>query len=389
MLTIILLGITSLLNDFSSEMIFPILPFFIISLGGTGIAIGLIFGVGDAVAALLKVFSGEIADRTRKYKLMTFGGYAFSAVAKFGYVLFSRLSGLAFVYPIERLGKGFRDAPRDAIVSESLPPEKRGRGFGIQRTMDSAGALLGSLALLIFFLHDGFSFQQIFLVAALIGLTGLIPTIFVRVPAHLHIREKKTVSLSKLTPELRRFIFIATLFSCAAFSYAFLILQTQASFSSLTEHRAIELSLIIYILFTACDALLSAPAGILSDRIGRRKVVLMGYISFMLVSLGFIVLTLVHVRTTTTFILALFLFVTYGAYRALIDASQRALVSDLSTPDIRGTALGTFQTFTGLAAIPAGLAAGWLWNIGPVYTFVYGATLSGVACFLLVRYQSQ
>jgi len=382
MFNIALLGLTSLLTDFSSEMILPILPFFIKSLGGGGIAIGLIFGVGDAVAAVLKVFSGYIADRTKRYKFLTFVGYTFSTIAKFGYVVFSRLTAIAAVYPIERIGKGFRDAPRDALVSESLTPENRGRGFGIQRMMDSAGAVLGSVTILIFFLHYGLTFQRIFFVSALIGIAGLMPILFVRVPSGLH-AFKKSVSLAKLTPELRRFIFIATLFSLAAFSYAFLVLQTQASFIGLDQHRSLELALIIYVVFNCLDALLSAPAGALSDRIGRKRVVLLGYAAFTLVSTGFLGLSVLHLAPILNFIVAMILFGVYGAYKALIDASQRALVSDLSVPEIRGTALGTFQTLTGLAAIPAGFFAGFLWNISPTYTFLYGAILSLAACVLL------
>lgn len=384
MFNIILLGITSLLNDFSSEMVFPLLPFFIQSLGGGGVAIGLVFGIGDAIASVLKVFSGRIADRTRRYKLLTFFGYAFSVCAKFGYAAFSSLSAIAAVYPVERIGKGFRDAPRDAIVSESLSAADRGRGFGIQRAMDSTGAILGAVAVLVLFVHYALPFRTIFLISALIGITGLIPLLFVRVPRVLQPPETKRFSLRALTPELRRFIGIATLFSLGTFSYAFLILQTQMSFVGLQQYRSFELALIIYIAFNACDALLSVPAGALSDRIGRRRVVLMGYTSFAVVSIGFLVLSQVHFMTSVNFMVALLLFMLYGAYKALIDASQRALVSDLSSPEIRGTALGTFQMLTGLAAVPAGLISGLLWDLAPQYTFAYGAGLSLVACVLLL-----
>jgi MFS family permease len=380
MFNIILLGITSLLNDFSSEMIFPILPFFIKSLGGGGIAIGLVFGIGDAVAAVIKVFSGALADRTGRYKVLTFAGYAFSTIAKFGYAIFANLGAVAAIYPIERIGKGLRDAPRDAIVSESLPPDRRGGGFGIQRAMDSVGAILGSLTVLIFFLHYGLAFHRIFLLSALVGISGLVPLLFVKVPAGLHATVGRRVSLAALTPQLRRFIAVATLFALGAFSYAFLILQTQASFIGLDAHGSLELALIIYIFFNLFDAALSAPAGALSDRIGRKRVVLLGYGSFAIVSFGFLGLSLLHPATSVTFMIALVLFIMYGAYKALIDASQRALVSDLSAPEIRGTALGTFQTLTGLAAIPAGLIAGVLWNVGPVYLFIYGTAVSLAAC---------
>ncbi|KKU95115.1 MAG: Major facilitator superfamily, partial [Parcubacteria group bacterium GW2011_GWA1_48_11b] len=167
MLNIFLLGLTSLLADFSSEMIVPILPFFIESLGGGGVAVGLIFGLGDAVAAVLRVVSGYWADKTKKYKLFIFGGYLFSAAAKFLYPLASNWRQVGAVRPVERMGKGFRDAPRDAIVSESLSGGKRGFGFGVQRAMDSVGAIIGSVFVLVLFVYFSFSFRTLFWISAL------------------------------------------------------------------------------------------------------------------------------------------------------------------------------------------------------------------------------
>src|SRR3989344_7862626 len=166
MLNVILLGLTSLLADFSSEMVFPILPFFIQTLGGAGVAIGLAFGVGDAVSAVFKVISGRWADKTKKYRTFVIAGYGFSAIAKFLYPLASSWQQILAVRPVERIGKGFRDAPRDAILSESMPHERRGRGFGIQRAMDSAGAILGSVAVLFFVFYLDLALSKIFLISA-------------------------------------------------------------------------------------------------------------------------------------------------------------------------------------------------------------------------------
>ncbi len=384
MLTIILLGLTSLLTDFSSEMVAPILPLFIQALGGTGIAVGLILGVGDAVAAILKVFSGRIADRTRRYHVLVFLGYAFSVLAKFGYLVSTRLAAVAFIRPVERMGKGLRDAPRDAIVSESLGKDDRGRGFGIQRAMDSIGAVLGSAAVLLFFVRYGIAFSTLFLVSALIGIAGLVPIFFIRMPARLSAGETKKISFGALSPALKRFIAVATLFALAAFSYGFLVLRTQMSFAGLGSYRALELALVIYIFFNLCDAVVSEPAGMLSDRIGRKKVILLGYAAFMLVSGGFLLMSWFSPGPRGTFVVLMILFMLYGAYKALIDASQRAFVSDLSSPELRATALGTFETCTGLAAIPSGLIAGLLWNITPAATFLFGLVMSSLAAFLLL-----
>ncbi|MEK7124803.1 MAG: MFS transporter [Patescibacteria group bacterium] len=383
MLNVFLLGLTSLLADFSSEMVVPILPFFIQAVGGAGVAIGLTFGIGDAVASLIKVFSGHWADKTKQYKLFVVLGYLFSAVAKFIYPLANSWSQIAIIRPVERIGKGFRDAPRDAIVSESLNDHNRGRGFGIQRAMDSIGAIIGSVAVLVLFVVYQIPFRTIFLISAHLAIFAVVPILFVKVPRELKIANRRSISFSRLSSKVRTFIVIATVFALANFSVAFFILKTQSAFTGLDERQALGLALLLYIFFGVFDAVFSEPAGALSDRIGRRRVIIMGYVVFSIVCLGFLWLSVGMHSNATEFAILLGLFALYGIFKALIDASQRAFVSDLSDADIRGTALGTFETATGLAAIPAGLVAGVLWNITPAYTFLFGFGLSLIAVLLL------
>ncbi|MBI2669974.1 MAG: MFS transporter [Candidatus Yanofskybacteria bacterium] len=381
MLNVILLGLTSLLADFSSEMVFPILPFFIQSLGGAGVAIGLAFGIGDAVAAVFKVISGRWADKTKKYRTFVFAGYAFSAVAKFLYPLSSSWRQILAVRPIERIGKGFRDAPRDAILSESLSHERRGRGFGIQRAMDSAGAILGSLAVLIFVFYFDLALSKIFLISAVIALFAVVPIIFVKVPEQLKIA-KKAIGFEGLSSQLKKFILVASVFALANFSYAFMILKTQTLFGDLNFKKALSSTLLLYIFFSIFDTGFSTLAGSWSDKFGRRKVIISSYILLAVVFFGFGAISLWQPDRTWTFIFLFILFALYGLFRATVNISQKSFVCDLSGVEIRGTALGTFETFTGLAAIPAGLIAGLLWNVNQTLPFIYGLVLSLFAALL-------
>ena len=169
---------------------------------------------------------------------------------------------------------------------------------------------------------------------------------------------------------------------------AFFILSAQSSFTGLGQTEALALTLLLYIFFNIFDASFSEPAGALSDRVGRRKVIFSGYLLFSVVSIGFLFSHTLQVSNTARFLILLGLFALYGIFKALIDASQRAYISDLSPTDIRGTALGTFETLTGLAAIPSGLIAGIFWNINILYTFAFGAGMSLVASVLLLRLRS-
>lgn len=381
MLNVFLFGVVSLLADFSSEMVFPILPFFIQSLGGAGIAIGLIFGIGDAVAAIFKIVSGHLADKTKKYKLFIFVGYFFSALAKFFYPISQVWQHVAFIRSFERIGKGIRNAPRDAVLSESLSYEQRGRAFGMQRAMDSTGAILGSVAVLIFILYFNFSFKTIFFISASIALLAVLPIFFVKTPDNLKLNNKR-IGFLGLSSKVKKFIFVATLFSLSHFSYAFFILRAQMSFENLSYEETLSLAILLYIFFSIFDASFSTFAGSLSDRIGRRKVILISYLMFVGVFAGFLGLSFSSVGNVASFFILLTILALYGLFRAFSDASQKSLISDLSDTQVRGTALGTFETFTGLAAIPAGLIAGALWNIDPIYAFLYGFVLSVISVIL-------
>ncbi len=377
MYNIILLGLTSLFSDFSSEIILPLLPIFIQTLGGAGLAIGLVSGVGDAVAAILKVISGYYSDRVRRPKRFVLWGYGFSSFAKFFYPLAGTWIDVLWVRSIERIGKGFRDSPRDAIVSESLGTYKRGEGFGIQRAMDSLGAIFGSLTVLFLIWKFNLTLSTIFLIAAIIGVFSIVPIFFVREPKSLRapIDKKRKFQWTGFSSELKRFIAISTIFSLGNFSFMFLILKANSFFGSLNAKNALIMTLALYVFFNIFDAAFSKHAGKWSDKVGRRKVIVVSYIFLAVTFAGFLL--------ANSLIFFLVLFPLYGLFKAFIDASQRSFVSDLSPVEKRASALGAFEAFTGLALIPGGLIAGWLWNLNPQFTFIYGLIITVSALVLL------
>lgn len=369
---ILLLGLVSFLTDVSSEMIMPILPLFIKQLGGAGIAVGLITGIAGSVASLLKVFSGYFSDIYGKRKQMVFAGYLVSALAKLFFPLSTAWHHILLLRPLERVGKGIRVAPRDAMVSFYTKKKTRGKGFGIMRAMDTAGAVLGSVLALFFFWYIGLGFKTIFFIAALVAFLALIPIFFVKEPV---VKPKKfalKVGFSKLSNPLRWLILAATAFALGNFSYMFFILKTQEAFAA---KLAFVIPILLYVLFNVFYAAFAIPVGIVSDRIGRKKVLLAGYALFAVTCLGF-----VYFHSLGYFIV---LFILYGLTYALVDATQRAYVSDLAPKAIRGTALGTFHTAIGVITLPAGLIAGYLWDVSTAYTFSFGAAMAVLAVVLL------
>jgi len=378
-LNLILLSIVSFLTDISSEMILPILPFYIVSLGGAGVAVGLIGGLSDSVASILKVISGFWSDRIGKRKPFVFWGYFSSALAKLFFPFARSWPVLLVLRPIERIGKGLRDAPRDALIASSTSADIRGKVFGFHRAADTLGAVFGAgLAFLLY----GFlklEFRPILLISALLAFLALLPLFFVS--------EKKNPpppstkyssfssfrdSLTELPEDFKHYLTIATIFAFANFTYMFFILRAKNFFIQVfTPRLSIIIPVLLYVWYNIFYSLFSLPAGVLSDRIGRKKMLISGYLVYALTCLGFIV--------SNSLGLFILFFALYGTSYALVEGNQRAYASDFVSEEKRGLALGAFHTVVSLAALPSGIVVGLLWNYDPSLPFLYGSILSLVA----------
>ena len=372
-INIILLGIVSFLNDASSEMITPILPLFIMSLGGTGVILGLIGGLRDSISSLLKVICGYWSDKTGKRKIFVFSGYITSAVFKL-LLSFSTIWQHVLLFSgLERVGKGIRTAPRDAIIADSMP-EKRGKGFGIHRALDTAGAIIGSILAFILIWYGALNFNIIILIAACIAFLSFIPLLFVK-----EIKRKKQditfkISIKTIPKPLKLFLIVSIVFSLSNFSYMFFISKTQTLFP---KEMTIAGPIMLYIVFNIFYAGLAIPFGLLSDKIGRKKVLLIGYLLFSVTMAGFALFSSIP--------MFIVLFALYGIVYAIVDGNQRAFVSDLSPENLRSTSLGIYHTLVGLVALPSSIIAGLIWDIiSPEMTFVFGMFFSLTASILLL-----
>lgn len=369
-INVILLGIISFLNDLSSEMIMPILPMFITALGGTGVIIGLIGGIRDSISSILKVFSGYLSDKTGKRKIFVLSGYLTSSIFKIFLALSRTWQHILIFAGLERVGKGIRTASIDAIIADSMPMHK-GRGFGIHRTFDTAGAILGSILVFLLFWFLNFSFSSIILIAASVAFISLIPLHFIKEEKRKPLKITLKIGFKSLPSKLKLFVFISSIFALANFSYMFFILKAQGIF---TGKLSIGIPILLYTLFNIFYAGFAIPFGELSDKIGRKKVLAMGYALFPLTMLGFVIFN------SLGYFIVLFIF--YGITNSIINSNQRAFVSDLSPRNLKATALGTFHTVVGLMALPASIIAGILWQINPIITFLYG-TLMGIVSLAL------
>jgi len=374
---ILLLGLVSLLNDISSEIIQPVLPLFLSSLGGGSLAVGLVGGFSEGLPSLIKLLSGCWSDRMGRRRPLVVGGYALSALGKILLAAAQSWPAVFVLKSLERCGKGLRSAPRDAMISESAPKNSRGRGFGLHRAMDSAGAVIGSL-LAYSLWQMGLSFSSIFLVAGALALLALLPFAKVK-ESYSAPKCDYSWRLSDIPPDLGRFLVLACLFALGNFSYMFFILRAQGIFSG---SQAAASAILLYALFNLIYALLALPAGIWSDRIGRKKILALGYGLFALTALGF---ALVSSQTGLVMLFAL-----YGLVYALVDGSERAFVSDLSPSGLRGSALGLYSGALGLTAIASSLLAGAIWELwGQQATFIFGAGAAGLAAVGLMVWRER
>ena len=362
-----LLGASSLFNDIGSNTISAILPFYIMALGGSGIAIGLVSGLRDGISSLFNVIGGWLSDKIGKRKPLVFLGYLISDIFKFLLLISNSWQQAVVFDSSSRIGK-FRDSPRDAIIAKSR--KKRGRKFGIQQTMDSAGAVIGTALVLFFFWKLNLSFKSIILIASSVAVISLITISFVRDYQSKKIKESLVKGGKSLAKNLKYFILVSSVFILGNFGfYMFLELRAKEITGS------IIIPLILFILFNVFYSAFPIFFGNLSDKIGRKKVLLIGYILFFLISLGLIFASNIFYLGS--------LFALYGLVYAITDSNQRAFVSDLSGK-ARGTAFGFYYFATGIMAVIGGLIAGFLWNVSYSSMFVFISAIAFISIILLL-----
>jgi MFS family permease len=375
---VLLLSVVSFLNDLSSEMIMPILPMFLASLGGTGEVIGLVGGFRDSISNILKVFCGYWSDKTGKRKIFVYSGYFISTIFKVLLAISKMWQSAVVFSALERVGKGLRTAARDAIIAESMTTE-RGKGFGIHRSLETVGAVLGAVVALALFWFLKLGFKQIILIAGIIGFASLAPLRLVSEGKAQRQNITLKLGLTGLPASLKSFIVISSVFALGNFSYMFFVMKAQGLFPG---RLSVAAPILLYVLFNIVYSALAVPAGSISDRIGREKVIIFGYLCFSVTAFGF-----AFFNSLPAFVV---LFALYGIVYAAIDGNQRAYVADLAREHLKATALGTFHTVTGLVALPGGLLAGYLWQrVAPSATFLYGGALGLLSVVLFVAFRGR
>ena len=380
-------SVTSFFMDISSEMVINILPLFLSNvLGVKTNIIGLIEGIAEATASILKVFSGWLSDKLRARKWLAVLGYGLSALSKPFFYIANSWGAVAGVRWADRVGKGIRTAPRNALVADSIAPEQRGLAFGFHRAADTAGAVLGLvIALLVVWLtqRSGLSlnrgtFQTIVLVSLIPALIAVLSLAVgardVKVTA---VRERPRVSFRGLGKRFLLFMVIVGIFDLGNSSDAFLVLRAQ-------ERGLNVLGVLgMLITFNLVYTFISTPAGALSDRIGRRRLIIGGWVVYAAIYLGF------AVAQRGWHIWALYAI--YGLYYGLAYGTAKAMVADIVPADLRGTAYGTYNAVLGILDFPASLIAGILWEglgswggLGASAPFYFGAALSFIAALLML-----
>ncbi len=357
---VVALGFVSLLTDVSTEMILPVLPLFVTGVLKASMAsVGVIEGVAESTAALMRLGSGWLSDRIGRRKPFLFFGYGLSAVAKAAMAVAASWPAVLGLRFSDRVGKGLRNPPRDALIADSVEPRYLGRAFGFHRGLDTLGAAIGPLA--AFWLLRAFpgDFRRIFLLSAIpAALSMVVLGLFVksaRVAAHARTRPLHEEARAMGAP-FQRFLWVAGLFSLANSSTAFLLLLA-ADRTHGAGFTGAQVSL-VYLLYNLVYALLSWPVGEWSDRIGRRPILLAAYLLYA------VVYALLAWRADAAWLVAGFAL--YGLHSAMLEASQRSMLGDLVEPARRGTAYGLYYTVIGVALLPASVMAGELWDhLGP------------------------
>jgi len=377
---VLLLGAVSFLNDAASEMIYPLLPVFLSAVLGAGpAALGIIEGIAESTASFLKLASGYVSDRVRRRKQWVVGGYLLSNLTRPLIGLAASWPAVLFLRFFDRIGKGVRTSPRDALIAESTPPEYRGKAFGFHRASDHAGAVAGPLLATLLLGFFAFPLKTVFLLSVIPGLLAVAVLlagvrempVFRRTetpPARMMIREV----WRGMPKALRHFVLILFLFTLGNSTDAFLLLKAQQLGVS------VAMIPILWVVLHIVKMGSSIPAGIVSDRIGRKGVIVTGWVIYAGTYAGF-----VWAESAWE---AWILFAVYGLYFGFTEGVEKALIADLAPAHFRGSAFGFYNLMVGIGALPASLLFGWVWqSFGSPAAFAMGAAFALAASLLLWR----
>lgn len=369
---IVLLGLVSLFVDMSTEMVYPLVPLFLTAtLGASPAIVGVIEGIAESVASLLKVFSGYAGDVYHKKKRLAFAGYSASVIYKIVLLLATSWPGVLVARVIDRTGKGIRTAPRDALVAQSSDREKLGGSFGLHKMLDMAGSSLGVM-LAYLFVSTNFGFHKAFVFSIVPAVFGILIILAVREDKSCEAPcEKLNLRGLKLGGKLKVYLAVIFVFCLGNSSNTFLLLKAQEQGFSSSQ------VILLYLVFNVSASILAIPAGRLSDRLGRSQVLVPGYLIYGFVYLGFALLS-------STWAMSL-LFFAYGAYHALISGAERAFIAENSPAGLRGTVLGLYGMLQGIGLLLASIIAGLMWdNIDSGAPFLFGGIL-GVVSAVAIR----
>lgn len=371
------LGLVSFLTDLSSEMIFSVFAIFFTTVAGASAALlGLVEGLADLSASSLNYYAGWLSDRTGKRKIFALAGYSFSALAKVILLVSSSITGLSIFRVIERLGKGFRGPPRDAWLSAVADKRSRGYAFGVHKALDKSGAVLGPLVAygLLSWLGDGAStYRILFWVALVPAVLGVVALSMIKdQPAAERPRENMLQTWQSLSPGFKRYLLSAGIFSLAYFSFGFLMLRAHS------VGFAVKDTVLLYAMFNIACVIAAPLIGKLGDRVGRPKMIMLGYTTYFVMSLGF--------AFASTHWEIVMLFILFGVFYAIDEAQNKAFIVDLEA-DRRASAIGLYNFVTGVIYLPASLIAGalWLWNPASAFLLAAGLAFTALVVFALTR----
>lgn len=378
---IILLGTISFFTDVQSEIILPLLPLFLSDVLHTSSTyIGLIEGIAEATANIVKGFSGWLSDRIGKRKILVISGYSFSFISKSTLVVVTRGFHVLLLRFTDRIGKGIRTSPRDALIADSSSEKSYGRSFGIHRAMDTLGAVVGSsLAGILMAVFSG-SIKMVFLVAVLPGAIAVLLTFFIKEVKPLTIQKgANSKNNSSLSVNNNKTIIVFTglgLFYLSYMSYAFYILKLkELGFTN-------TLIPVIYLVYNIVYTLLSIPAGKLSDTIGRNKTLTIGIVSHIILCAGFAI--------ADAPIYGWLLFVLYGFVSSVIETVPKAFISDITGYGVRGGMFGWYNMVIGFCGLASNLIAGLLWDrVGSAATFITSGFFATMSLILFLRRRNE